>query len=168
MLLSSSARFLFSVGMNCFIVPLNLYSSGVLGIAQIIRTLLQQSAGLHFQMDIAGVLNFVFNLPLFFIAYKTMSKNFFVKTLLSVIVQTVFMTFLPIPAEPILEDMLANCIIGGVMGGIGMGLTLQCSGCGGGHGHSGRLLHKEVRKLLCGETFAADQRSALSAMRCPL
>lgn len=42
--------FLFSVGMNCFIVPLNLYSSGVLGIAQIIRTLLQQSAGLHFQM----------------------------------------------------------------------------------------------------------------------
>ncbi len=124
--------FLFSVGMNCFIVPLNLYSSGVLGIAQIIRTLLQQSTGQTFQMDIAGVLNFFFNLPLFFIAFKTMSKNFFVKTLLSVIVQTVFMTFLPIPAEPILEDTLANCIIGGVMGGIGMGLTLQCSGCGGG------------------------------------
>ena len=92
MLLSSSAVFVFS-GNELFYCPLNLYSSGVLGIAQIIRTLLQQSAGLHFQMDIAGVLNFVFNLPLFFIAYKTMSKNFFVKTLLSVIVQTVFMTF---------------------------------------------------------------------------
>ena len=143
--------FLFSVGMNCFIVPLNLYSSGVLGIAQIIRTLLQQSAGLHFQMDIAGVLNFVFNLPLFFIAYKTMSKNFFVKTLLSVIVQTVFMTFLPIPAEPILEDMLANCIIGGVMGGIGMGLTLQCSGCGGGMDILGVYFTKKFENFSVGK-----------------
>ena len=143
--------FLFSVGMNCFIVPLHLYSSGVLGTAQIIRTLLQHSAGLTFQVDIAGVLNFLFNLPLFFIAFKTMSKNFFVKTLLLVIVQTVFMTFLPIPVEPILEDMLANCIIGGVMGGIGMGLTLQCSGCGGGMDILGVYFTKKFENFSVGK-----------------
>lgn len=143
--------FLFSVGMNFFIVPLNLYSSGVLGMAQIIRTLLQQTAGLHFQMDIAGVLNFIFNLPLFFIAFRTMSKNFFVKTLLSVAAQTVFMTFLMIPAEPILEDTLANCMIGGVIGGVGMGMTLQCSGSGGGFDILGVYFTKRFENFSVGK-----------------
>ena len=32
--------FIFAAGVNLFIVPLNLYSGGVIGIAQIIRTIL--------------------------------------------------------------------------------------------------------------------------------
>ena len=46
--------------------------------------------------------------------------------------------------------MLANCIIGGVMGGIGMGLTLQCSGCGG-HGHSGVYFTKKFENFSVGK-----------------
>lgn len=32
--------FIFAAGVNLFIVPLNLYSGGVIGIAQIIRTII--------------------------------------------------------------------------------------------------------------------------------
>lgn len=141
---------LFSLGMNCFIVPLHLYSCGVLGVAQIIRTLLQ-TVGISFQIDIAGVLNLILNLPLFFIAFRSMSKSFFAKTLVSVAAQTIFMTFLAIPAEPILEDTLANCVIGGVMGGIGMGLTLQCSGCGGGMDILGVYVTKKFENFSVGK-----------------
>ena len=55
---------LFAAGVNLFIVPLNLYNGGAIGIAQIIRTLLSTFLGINFSFDIAGILNFCINLPL--------------------------------------------------------------------------------------------------------
>ncbi|MFR9144744.1 MAG: YitT family protein, partial [Lentihominibacter sp.] len=37
--------FIFALSINLFIVPLGLYSSGVLGIAQILRSLIDDAAG---------------------------------------------------------------------------------------------------------------------------
>ena len=126
--------FIFALSINLFIVPLGLYSSGVLGIAQILRSLIDDAAGswIPHSVDIAGIINFIINIPLFFIAFRTISKNFFFKTLLSVICQMAFMTVIHIPSDPILEDVLANCLIGGLLGGAAMGFTLRASGCGGG------------------------------------
>lgn len=85
--------FLFAVGLNLFIVPLDLYSGGVIGMAQIIRTVLAQYAHMDFgQLDIAGIINFLMNVPLFILAYRSISRKFFVKTLLCVLTQTVAFT----------------------------------------------------------------------------
>lgn len=126
--------FLFALGMNYFIVPLKLYSSGVLGIAQIIRTLLYTVLGdrMPSGIDIAGMLNFVINIPLFFVAYRTISKSFLARTICSVISQTIFLTLIHIPAEAVMADVLSNCMIGGIISGIGIGLALRASGSGGG------------------------------------
>ena len=128
------SAFLFAVSVNMFIVPLGLYSSGVLGISQVTRSVLISLFGssLPHHIDIAGMINFIVNIPLFIMAFRTISKNFFFKTLLSVAAQTVFMTLIYIPAKPILDDVLANCLIGGLLGGVSMGMTLRASGCGGG------------------------------------
>lgn len=128
------SAFLFAVSVNVFIVPLDLYSSGVLGISQVVRSLLVSGFGtlLPHGVDIAGTINFVINIPLFIMAFRTISKNFFFKTLLSVAVQTVSMTLIQIPEKPLLDDVLANCLIGGLLGGVSMGMTLRASGCGGG------------------------------------
>ena len=82
--------FIFAAGVNLFIVPLNLYSGGVIGIAQIIRTIIIQYAhiSLPANFDVAGIINFLMNLPLFILAYRSISRKFFVKTLLCVIAQT--------------------------------------------------------------------------------
>lgn len=73
---------IFSMGINLFVVPAELYNGGVLGISQIIRTLLIRYAHLHFgSVDIAGLINLLFNIPLFFLAYRSVSKSFFVRTL---------------------------------------------------------------------------------------
>lgn len=126
--------FLFAFGVNLFIVPLHLYSGGIIGMAQIVRTCVVEYAHIRLPegLDIAGLLNFVFNIPLFLLAYRSISRRFFVKTLYSVIVQTIFFTLITIPRTPILEDALASCLIGGIICGFGIGLVLRNGGSGGG------------------------------------
>lgn len=146
--------FIFALGINLFVVPMQLYSSGVLGIAQIIRTIIEQVIGKS-TIDISGIINFLINIPLFMLAYRTISKRFFVRTLLSVISQTVFLTFIMIPTTPLVDDILTNCIIGGIVTGFGIGLTLRCSGSGGGLDILGvyftkKLPHFSVGKLSLG------------------
>ena len=87
---------LFAAAVNLFIVPLDLYSCGVVGIAQVLRTILVDYMHIPFphQIDIAGILNFLINIPLFVLAYRSISHSFFVKTLVNVIVQTAALTFI--------------------------------------------------------------------------
>ena len=55
---------LIAAGVNLFIVPLGLYSGGILGVCQLIRTLLQTYVGLDFSaFDITGILYFIANIP---------------------------------------------------------------------------------------------------------
>ena len=124
----------FSFSVNVFIVPMGLYNGGVLGIAQILRTVIERAAGgpVAGGTDIAGILNFAINVPLFILAFRTISKNFFGKTVVFVVSQTIFMTILKAPSEPVRDDMLTSCIIGGLLGGVSLGFTLRSSGCSGG------------------------------------
>ena len=124
---------IFSMGINLFVVPAELYNGGVLGISQIIRTLLIRYAHLHFgSVDIAGLINLLFNIPLFFLAYRSVSKSFFVRTLICVVSQTMFLTVIPIPAIPLVEDTLTASLIGGIVAGAGIGIALQSGGSSGG------------------------------------
>lgn len=124
--------FLFCAGLNFFIVPVGLYNGGTVGTSQIIRTLISQRITLPANIDIAGIINLMFNTPLLILTYKEFGKDTFVKTLFSVLLQSVFLALLPIPTTPILPDRLSACIIGGAIAGCGVGLTLKAGGSGGG------------------------------------
>ena len=126
--------FIFAAGVNLFIVPLNLYSGGVIGIAQIMRTIMIQYAHIPLpaNFDVAGIINFLMNLPLFILAYRSISRKFFVKTLFCVIAQTLAFSLIFIPETPILDDVLASCLIGGIICGFGIGIALRSGGSGGG------------------------------------
>lgn len=76
---------LYAVGMNLFVVPHGLYTGGVMGICQVIRTLLMRYTSLPLQnFDISGIIYYIVNIPLFFIAMKKLGKVFFTKTLVCV------------------------------------------------------------------------------------
>jgi len=123
----------FSIGINIFVVPAELYNGGVLGISQILRTLLIRYAHLNFgSVDIAGLINLLFNIPLFFLAYRSIGRGFFVRTLICVISQTMFLTVIPIPAVPLVEDTLTASLIGGIVAGAGIGISLKNGGSSGG------------------------------------
>ena len=130
MILIGSA--LFAASINLFVVPVNLYNGGIVGLSQIFRTVLVSRMNLNFSFDIAGVINFLINVPLFVMAYRALSRKFFLGTLLSLITQTVCFSLIPIPAVPILDDVLASLIIGAIVGALGIGMTLVSGASGGG------------------------------------
>ena len=130
MILFGSA--LFAASINLFVVPVNLYNGGIVGLSQIIRSVLVSRMGMRFSFDIAGVINFLINVPLFFMAFRSLSRKFFLGTLLSLITQTVCFSLIPIPVVPILDDVLASLIIGAIVGAFGIGMTLVSGASGGG------------------------------------
>ena len=130
MILIGSA--LFAASINLFVVPVNLYNGGIVGLSQIFRTVLVSRMNLNFSFDIGGVINFLINVPLFVMAYRSLSRKFFLGTLLSLITQTVCFSLIPIPAVPILDDVLASLIIGAIVGALGIGMTLVSGASGGG------------------------------------
>lgn len=123
------SSFLFTSGINLFIVPAGVYNGGTIGIAQIIRTLWITYRGAPFAFDISGIINFFFNIPLFYLAFR-ISRPFFIRTIFCVITQTIFFSLIPITS--IIDDVLTNCIVGGLLVGLGVGITLKSGGSGGG------------------------------------
>lgn len=144
---------IFSVGMNVFIVPIGLYSGGFLGIGQILRTILVSYVGIPIpsNIDIAGILLYIINIPLLVLAYRNLGKRFFFNTIVCVSLQTVFLTLIPVPAKPILEDRLSASIVGGLLAGYGTGMTLQNGGSGGGQDILGLYLMKKDRNFSVGK-----------------
>ena len=97
---------LFAYAINVFIVPNNLYTGGVLGIAQLIRSIIIDVFKFNITYDFSGILYYIINVPLFFIAYKYISKQFFIRTVFAVTLQSFLLSV--IPTEPLLDDMIAN------------------------------------------------------------
>ena len=145
--------FLFCFGLNTFIVPVNLYNGGLVGISQILRTLLIDYAHIDIlkTFDIAGILNFILNIPLFILAYKKIGKVFFVRTVFSVVTQTIFFSLIPIPATPIIDDILTACIVGGLLAGVGVGITLKAGASGGGADVLGVYFSKKSKDFTVGK-----------------
>lgn len=124
---------IFAAGVNLFTVPIGLYSGGFVGISQIIRTVLVEYLHLNAgDFDIAGVVFWIINLPVLFMGYRVMGRVFMVKTILCVTTLTLFMSLIPIPRAPLIEEPLASCFIGGIVAGYGIGLVLKEGSSGGG------------------------------------
>lgn len=133
--------FLYAVGINWFAVSSGLYTGGILGICQVIRTLLVEYLHLPFQnFDIAGIIYYIVNIPLFIVAFTKIGKRFFVKTVIAVTASTVFLAILPI--YPIVDDVMAASIVGGIVSGAGVGILLRMGSSGGGMDIIGVLLIK--------------------------
>ena len=140
--------FLFSFAINRFIIPNSLYNGGVLGISQLLGKLVSK---LHkFNFNIVGLINLMINIPLFLIAYKNISKTFFRRTIICVIFQTIFLTFIPIPSKVVVDELITSVLIGGVLAGMGSGLVLSSNASMGGSDIIGVALSTKSRKLTVG------------------
>ena len=117
---------IFSFGLNFFVVPMGLYNGGFVGIGQVIQTILFRYTSLEpGSVDIAGILYFLFNIPVFILAFHSLGRGFFIKTVICVISQSIFLTLIPSPEVPVITDTLTACFVGGSIAGWGVGLTLK-------------------------------------------
>ncbi len=138
-LVSILGAFLYAAGINLFVVPSGLYTGGVMGICQVIRTLLAKLLHIEFQtVDIAGVIYYLINLPIFVVAFQKLGRKFLTKTVVAVTAMTVFLSLIPITV--IVEDTMAACVVGGIISGAGTGIILRMGSSGGGMDVIGVLL----------------------------
>lgn len=122
----------FSAGLNLFIIPHGMFNGGFLGIAQVLEYICVQLFQINLgSFPLSGILYYLINIPLLFMAYK-LDRSFFIKTMICVPLYAVLLTVIPIPGAPILSDRLVSCIVGGLLAGVGAGMTLLSGGCGGG------------------------------------
>ena len=137
--------------LNCFIVPLGLYSGGGLGVCQLIRTLLETWGGLDFGgTDIAGILYFLSNIPILLYARRVLGRKFVLKTVVCTAAFSLFYSVIPTPSALPVGDTLTACLLGGILSGIGAGLVLTCGGSGGGLDVIGLCLSKRNSRFTVG------------------
>ena len=141
-----------AAALNLFIVPLHLYTGGILGVCQLARTLMQTQLGINFgSYDIAGILYFLSNIPILLLAYKTLGKSLVFKTLICTVAYSLFYSIIPIPSAPIVDDYLTACLLGGILAGVGSGIVLTCGGSGGGLDIVGLCLSKRGSSFTVGK-----------------
>ncbi len=156
------ATLLYAVGVNLFIVPVGLYSGGVVGLSQVIRTLLARSVDLPENVDIAGILYFLLNVPVLIMAWKELGRGFLIRTLICVGASSFFLSVIKAPASPLLEDPLSACVVGGILCGFALGLALTCGCSTGGLDVVGLCLSKRGSRFTVGR-FSLSFNVALYA-----
>ncbi|MDE7037069.1 MAG: YitT family protein, partial [Lachnospiraceae bacterium] len=90
---------IYAVGLNMLITPLALYNGGFMGIAQLIRTFLVSAVHIKIPqgMDIAGAIYYIMNVPLFYMGWRIMGKEFFLRSLFGTSVISIFLLVVPVP-----------------------------------------------------------------------
>ena len=119
--------FLFVIAMQMFITPANLYAGGLTGIIQLLILLVDHLFGIELSL---GILIFIFNLPILWLAWRSIGKRFAALTVVAVVMQ--FLLFEVIPPSYFSNDMLLNTVFGGVLIGIGSGMILKIGASSGG------------------------------------
>ena len=141
---------LWAISMNTFVVPQGLYTGGLLGLCQVIRTVLVQRLGLQVNFDLSGMLYLLSNIPMFIIGWQNLGRPFVIRTIITTSASSLFLTLIPVPAAPVVEDMLTSCMLGGIICGFASGIILTCGCSTGGLDILGLTISKRSRSFTVG------------------
>lgn len=139
-----AGNIIFAVGVNQIITPMNLYNGGFTGISQLIRTILVNVIGIPVipGVDYLGIIYFLVNVPLFVYAYKVLGRDFCISSIISIALASLAMSMVPVAKEPLFDNYLAACLVGGVVAGVGAGMVMRAGSSGGGQDIIGMGLSK--------------------------
>ena len=119
---------LYAIGYTAFILPEKVVMGGVAGL----------SALIYYATNIpAGISVFVLNITLLVIAFSALTKQFVVRTIVGVIILSLFIgmlqpLFQTFPIITVGEDKFMHVLIGGMLGGAGLGVVFSHNGSTGG------------------------------------
>lgn len=141
---------LLAASINLFVVPQGLYSGGLYGLCQVIRTLAVERLGMNSPIDLAGVLYLLVNLPLIWLAWRTLGRGFVIRMTVVTVINSVALAVIPSPATPIIADKLTSCLVAGILSGFSSGLILTCGCSTGGLDILGLYLSKKGSRFTVG------------------
>ena len=118
---------LFTMAINMFVGPGGLYVGGMTGVLQIMIMIFYDI----FEIELSlGILVLICNLPILWLAWKSVGKRFAVLTIIVVFLQSILLEF--IPTYLVSDDIILNAIFGGVLVGLGSGIILKIGASSGG------------------------------------
>lgn len=144
-----SGSILFCIAINYFVVPNNLYTGGILGISQLIRSIIIDIFEIKMTFDFSGIIYYLINIPLFIIAYKSIGRTFFFRSLFTVSIQAIMLSLLP--SKLLVDDILTNVLVGGLLGGVGVGIILSSGASTGGTDIVGLAIAKKNNNYSVGK-----------------
>lgn len=126
-----------AVGLRLFLVPANLASGGVSGIAQIIH---------HYTGWPMGVMVLIGNIPLFMLGWRFLGgRRFAARTAIAVVSYSLALDLLLLlpffPQNGLTDDIFLNSLYGAVVAGVGYGLVYRARGTSGGSDVLARILN---------------------------
>ena len=126
-----------AIALRLFLVPAQLASGGVSGIAQMIN---------HYTGWSIGLMVFAGNIPLFLLGWRYLGgRRFAARTIFAVVIYSFLIEavlWLPFfPAHGLTDDIVLNALYGAVLSGIGAGLVYRGEGSSGGSDILARILN---------------------------
>ena len=128
-----AGTFLLAVSVSCFILPNDILSGGVAGIAVALSPLLHIG-----KTAIANALMII----LLISGTAVFGREFFINTALSSLLYPVFNLFLGYVTEPVEMEPLLAALYGGLIGGAGIGLVIRTGASTGGMDIPPLIIHK--------------------------
>nr|WP_310833276.1 YitT family protein [Paenibacillus typhae] len=116
-------------GFNLFLVPHRLLSGGVSGLAMLVG---------YFTPFNISLMYLLFNVPLLVAGWFQLGRRFIILSILSVVSTTWLMAL--IPTVTVASDMLLASVFGGVLVGVGAGISFRMGGSSGGFDILGSII----------------------------
>ncbi|SER86407.1 Uncharacterized membrane-anchored protein YitT, contains DUF161 and DUF2179 domains [Gracilibacillus ureilyticus] len=117
-----------AIALNFFLIGADVYASGFTGMSQILSTIFTEYLG--YENISTGIILFILNIPVAILGWFKVGKGFTIYSFLSVIFTSLFLEILPI--IKLADDIILNAVFGGVIAGIGVGITLKWGASTGG------------------------------------
>ncbi|MDY0407866.1 YitT family protein [Virgibacillus soli] len=116
-----------ALALNFFLISANVYASGFTGAAQLVSSISADFFNLHIQ---TGILLLLFNIPVFILGWLKVGRGFTIYSIVSVGCMSLFLQFIPV--IQLSNDIILNAVFGGVITGVGVGMTLKYGASTGG------------------------------------
>lgn len=111
-----------AVAVNGILIPHKFVSGGVTGLALIIHYVLTYLP--------VGAIYLLFNIPLFIMGWKYVSRRFFLYSIVGTVVFSAAVQWVSIPID--VSDPLLSALLAGIITGTGNGIILRSAGSSGG------------------------------------
>lgn len=129
--------FILAFAISFFLVPFKISTGGVSGLATVIYYVFS------FPLSITTL---VINMTLFFFGYKTLKKDSVIKTIAGILFLSLFLEItskFPVYSD----DILITSVFGGILVGVGVGITVLFDGSTGGSDFAALILHRLLPKI---------------------
>ncbi len=112
---------LYAIGLQLFMQPANLLTTGMAGVAQILSNVSDWPYGYIFML---------INIPGIIIGFKYIGKKFTLYSMLNIFTVSIVTIYLPV--IKITDDIIVNAVFGGILIGYSLGRILKVGGSSGG------------------------------------